>query len=471
MDMKEALELSDRLIFERTGKHLSNLERDVFIGSWEGKTYRQIDSISTNYIEKQIGYKLWKKLSKACGEKMNKKTFRGALERAMQRQISLPQVTDPEIKETSQGSFAESISEQLFANCSELDTRLSTPSPINESDLSQEQVRLDSAFYVERVPYEAQCYSEILRPGALIRIKAPRQMGKTLLMQRILDRAKKEGYRTVSLNFQHADAKLFSNLNEFLKWFCSQVTRKLRLSHQVEQYWTDTFGSKNNCTIYFEDLLLSGFESPLVLGLDAVDRIFPYPGIADDFFGLLRAWYEEAGHGGSDNILWEKLRLVVVHSTEAYLPMDVNQSPFNVGLPVELSEFNSEQVLDLAVQHGLNWQIAEVEQLMAIVGGHPCLIRLALHRLAQQYSTLTQLLEIAPTEAGIYGEHLREHLQNLKQHLPLANAFSRVVNSETPVEVESVLAFKLHSLGLVHLQGNEVTPRLELYRQYFGERL
>jgi len=34
-----------------------------------------------------------------------------------------------------------------------------------------------------------------------------------------------------------------------------------------------------------------------------------------------------------------------------------------------------------------------------------------------------------------------------------------------------VLAFKLHSLGLVHLQGNYVTPRFNLYRQYFYERL
>ncbi|TAF01395.1 MAG: hypothetical protein EAZ79_00100 [Oscillatoriales cyanobacterium] len=34
-----------------------------------------------------------------------------------------------------------------------------------------------------------------------------------------------------------------------------------------------------------------------------------------------------------------------------------------------------------------------------------------------------------------------------------------------------MLAFKLHSLGLVQLRGNEVTVRFELYRQYFGDRL
>ena len=43
----------------------------------------------------------------------------------------------------------------------------------------EEQEILSSDFYVERVPYESQCYEAILKPGALIRLKAPQQMGKT----------------------------------------------------------------------------------------------------------------------------------------------------------------------------------------------------------------------------------------------------------------------------------------------------
>jgi serine/threonine-protein kinase len=331
---------------------------------------------------------------------------------------------------------------------------------------------LDSAFYIERVPYEAQCYREILQPGNLIRIKAPRQMGKTSLMSRILYQAKEQGYRTVHLSFQHADMEVFSSLNDFLQWFCGKVARKLRLPHPVDQYWSDnTYGSKDNCTIYFEDCLLTQMDSPLVLGLDEVDRIFNYPKIADDFFGLLRAWYEEAGYGNSDSSLWEKLRLVVVHSTEVYIPLDINQSPFNVGLPIELSEFSPEQVFKLANRHGLDWQANEIEQLMAIVGGHPYLVRLAFYHLALQHLTLDDLIKTAPKESGLYGDHLRRHLWKLQQHPELGAAFSRVVNSGGPVELESVLAFKLHSLGLVHLQGNEVTPRFELYQQYFSERL
>jgi hypothetical protein len=37
--------------------------------------------------------------------------------------------------------------------------------------------------------------------------------------------------------------------------------------------------------------------------------------------------------------------------------------------------------------------------------------------------------------------------------------------------LESVPAFKLHSMGLVQMQGNQVMPRFDLYRQYFRDRL
>jgi len=606
MDTEEALEIADRLIYAKTGKHLNDLEREVFLGSWQGQTYEKMYPLNPEYVEKNVGYKLWKKLSFALGEKVTKKGLRGALERVKQQKkvyiyhqreetdLMLATQLEQTIKTSGHQAFLVTVgvnppaTEDWFAhtdailrlcdyfllllspqaavsemvieelrrakdlsdansnhkpivlpirvNCppseplnhdlrsylqgvgqwewkSAADTPillqkiqslltaqefeewciknlykgenfnhsnnfiLSTsvfegpPLPVAEPELPTGQVRLASAFYVERVPYEAQCYREICQPGALIRIKAPRQMGKTSLMARILAQAKEQGYRTVPLSFQHADSSVFTSLNELLQWFCAKITRKLKLPHQVDDYWSDMYGSKDNCTAYFEDCLLSATEQPLVLGLDEVDRVFQYPTIADDFFGLLRAWYEEAGYGDTGSDLWEKLRMVVVHSTEVYIPLDINQSPFNVGLPIELSEFSTQQVQNLTQRHGLNWHSTQVEQLMSIVGGHPYLVRVALYNIAQQEITLTQLLDIAATEAGLYGDHLRRHLWNLQQHPKLASAFTQVVTTNEPVELESMLAFKLHSLGLVKLQGNFVTPRFDLYRQYFRDKL
>ncbi|MDA0866100.1 MAG: AAA-like domain-containing protein, partial [Cyanobacteria bacterium] len=345
------------------------------------------------------------------------------------------------------------------------------PSPVADPELPRGQVRLASAFYVERSPHDGLCHEEILKPGALIRIKAPRQMGKTSLMARILYQAGEQGYQAIPLSFQHADQEIFSSLKQLLQWLCVRVARKLRLPPRLEEFWTDAYGSKDNCTAYFEDYLLPEISTPLVLGMDEVDRVFQYPAIVDDFFGLLRAWYEEAGYGSHQSSLWEKLRLIVVHSTEVYIPLDINQSPFNVGLPIDLQEFTPDQVTNLAERHGLQWSAAQIQQLMTLVGGHPYLVRVAFYYIVQRQLTLDQLLDSAPTESGIYGDHLRRHLWNLHRNDTLAQAFSQVLAEQNPVSMESEKAFKLHSLGLVRLKGNGVIPRFDLYRKYFSDRL
>jgi transcriptional regulator with XRE-family HTH domain len=343
------------------------------------------------------------------------------------------------------------------------------PLPVAPPELPSGQVDLASPFYIDRPPIEERCYETITQPGALIRIKAPRQMGKTSLMARILHHAEQQGSRTVALSLQLANQRVFANSDKFLQWFCAIVGLELGVPDQLAKYWemAEIAGSNISCRAYFEQYLLPQLDRPLTLGLDEVDCIFPYQEIADDFFGLLRALHEEAKRRD----IWKKFRLIVVHSTEVYVPLDMNKSPFNVGLPIELPELTSQQVQDLAKRHGLDWNTGEVEKLMALVGGHPYLLRLAMYAIARQDVTLDQVLQEAPTEAGLYSDHLRRHLWNLEKQPELMEAMREVASANSPVRLPAVQAFKLNSMGLVSLQGNDVTSRCYLYEQYFRERL
>lgn len=331
------------------------------------------------------------------------------------------------------------------------------------------QVTLNSPFYVERPPIESLCYETISQPGALIRIKAPKQMGKTSLMARIIQQARGQNLTTVTLTFQLADATVFTDLTRFLQWFCAIVTRSLGLPNQIAEYWDEILGASYNCTDYFENYLLTNIESPLVLALDEVDLLFNYPEIATDFFGLLRAWYEKSKYGDERSNVWQKLRLLVVHSTEVYIPFNLNQSPFNVGLSVDLPEFTREQVLSLANLYQLNWKREEVEKLMGLIGGNPYLVQLAMHHISCQEMTLNQLLKTPVGETGIYSNYLRQILWNLKQYPELMKALTRVVLSPNPVELEPMQGFKLQSMGLVRGQNQGFVPSCNLYRQYFRE--
>ncbi len=346
----------------------------------------------------------------------------------------------------------------------------------NQYDIEEPegQVPLNSPFYIKRPPIESECYRMILKNDALIRIKAPRQMGKSSLMTRILHHAKEKGHcRTLSLSLQEADSTIFANLEHFLQWLCTSVTEQLELPDKVEEYWQNKnkkrLGNKRCCSRYFKDYLLTEIKEPIVLGLDEVDRIFQEQ-IATDFFGLLRTWHEN----GKNDKAWQRFRLVITHSQEVYISLDINQSPFNVGTAIELPEFNREQVQTLAQRHKRLWT-EEVDQLMAIVGGHPYLIRVALYKIAREQFTLEKLLKTAANEKGPYAEHLNRQLANLQAHPQLATIFKTIITSDNPIpinkELNQLALFKLGSLGLIKIEENKVKPWCELYRRYFNHRL
>jgi AAA-like domain len=242
------------------------------------------------------------------------------------------------------------------------------------------------------------------------------------------------------------------------------VGQQLQLDNQLKLHWdTEILGSNDNCTAYFEEHLLNKIDSPLVLALDNVDRIFPYAEVVEDFLGMLRSWHEK----GKISPVWKQLRLVLAHSTECYIPLDLNQSPFNAGVPVELLEFDFTQVKELSCLYGLDWNALEIKTLMDTIGGHPYLAGLAFYEIGSGKMKLEQLLNEASTERSIYSNHLRRHLETLQRGTPLADAFSTVVMAAEPVELDSTQIYKLHSMGLVRQQNNQVMPRCSLYRDYF----
>ena len=343
-----------------------------------------------------------------------------------------------------------------------------TPIPNLEShtlEYPEGQMQVNSPFYMERPPIEERCYEEIRKPASLIRIKAPRQMGKSSLLARILHQAEQQGDKTVYLSLQAATTKCFSDAETFLKWFCVSISRVLRLPPNLEEYWelAEVMGVNLCCQDYFERYLLPQINQPITLGLDEVDRVFEYPDISPDFFGLLRVLHEE----GKQRTIWKQLRLVIVHSTEVYVPINLNQSPFNVGLPIELPEFTPEQVLSLAKIHQLNWSEPEVLQLMEMVGGHPFLVRLGLYHIARQDLNLKELLETAPTTTGIYRTYLQRIESILEEHSQLKAGLQDLITNAQQAQLSKKICSKLNALGLIKVKDGETLPSCELYRQYF----
>ncbi len=450
-NLEEAVRIVNEALSVKVNRSLTDVEVIVLKGAWHRQEYDEIATkhqYATSYISQDVAPKLWKTLSEVFGEKMKKSNFKHVIEQYWRTKT----VTEP--------SFETSLSSEEITGESDYS--------IFTSPQQTESLIFDR--YVERSPLETTCYKTLLEPGSLVRIKASSLMGKTFLITKVLTLLTKQGYRTVNLSFKLADSKThLTDLDKFLRWLSINISKELGLPNHLEEYWDEEdMGSKVSCTTYFEDYLLPSEDSPLALCLDDVDLLFPHPEIYEDFFGLLRSWYEKA----RSRQRWKKLRLVIVHSTDVYIRLNINQSPFNVGLPIELSEFTFLQVKEFAKQHKLESDMNFLEPLMNLVGGHPYLLDLAFSHLKSHPDTkLEEFLADAPTEAGIYASHLRENWLHLRSHPQLATAFKNVVNSIEAVQLEPMEAYQLQSMGLIKLSGNQVQPRCNLYRQYFREHL
>jgi hypothetical protein len=452
MTSEPLLTIADEAIFRRFGRRLTDVETAILLGALADQTYEQIaadSGYSVSYVKRDVGPKLWRSLSHALSEDISKTNFRMALARA-----------------TSQSEHATAMDVSLVDRSS----NSSTKTPETLSKIGDSAAReLEEEIYVERSPTESICYETLLQPGSLIRIKAPRLMGKTSLINRVLSQIEREGYRLVSLSFELADKSIhFRELHKFMRWFCATLSRELGLPNKIDEYWEDELGAKISCTTYLEDYLLPQANAPIVLGLDDVDLLFPHPTIYEDFFSLLRAWHEKA----KSRPIWKRLRLLLAHTTDVYIPLDINQSPFNVGTPIELSEFTTEQVESFAQQFGLENRLISIEPLINMVGGHPYLLEQAFTYLKNYpLVSLEHFLDAAPTEAGIYHHHLRDHWLTLQKYPELMNAFKAIVSASTLVAIEPNTTYHLQCMGLVKFVGNQVTPRCKLYQQYFSARL
>ncbi|MFN6535305.1 MAG: AAA-like domain-containing protein [Nostoc sp. EkiNYC01] len=453
--MEELLEAVERIL---QNKPLDSIQWFVLYQSWIGKTYHEMSEgtgYGSNYI-KQVGSQLWQDLSQAAGERVTKKNLHLVLSKHSQS-ISWEK-NQPEQQLNKKFRFT-SPYPNLFS--------------VRKMEFPSGPVPVDSALYINRPPLEELICSELTQPGCLIRIKAPRKTGKSSLLNQMIAYAKAQDYQIVYLDFQEADEEIFASLDKFLRWFCIYVTRQLNLVPCLDDFWDTEMGSKVSCKIYFEAYLLQYIsENPVVLALNEVQRVFEHPNIAQDFLPMLRFWHEQA----KQDRIWQKLRMVVVHTTEIYIPLKLNQSPFNVGITITLPPFTPKQVQDLALRYRLQWAadsqgLERLEPLQAMVGGHPYLVSLALYHLSRQEMTLEMLLETASTSVGIYTQHLRELLSLLQKEPELMSAMQQVIASDNKVELDAIAAYKLESMGLVKLNGNQACAMCELYRLYFRQQL
>ena len=328
-------------------------------------------------------------------------------------------------------------------------------------------VPLDSTFYLAR-PTDEDFHTAISRNDSIVLVKGARQMGKTSLMARGLQEARRNGCKVVLTDLQKLNATHLHAVDNFFLALAEAIADQLDLDVDP-----DVCNPRRGPSMNFERFLrrevLNKLSSRLVWGLDEVDRLFTC-NFGSEVFGLFRSWHNERSLDPSGP--WQNLTLAIAYATEAHLFItDMNQSPFNVGTRLTLADFTLEQVSELNGRYGSPLKDPrELVRFYELLGGQPYLTRRGLHELTSHNVSFSEFESKAAHDEGPFGDHLRRILVSLAQDPNLCDAMKGLLAGRPASSPE--VFYRLRSSGVVTGESARLMRmRCRLYEVYLLRHL
>jgi hypothetical protein len=322
--------------------------------------------------------------------------------------------------------------------------------------------------YIERPHLEQFCCDQIQETTCLIQITAPTRMGKTMLVNRTLHSARAKQYKTIKIDFK--DPRSPKTKDDFLSHLCSELSSIL-----------DIHCSRNSINEDCLTHLIDKMQGNLLLALDSFEVLFSREKDCVDIGSFLRFCHEQSKSYDTVGRNWRKLRIMIAYSTAKIPDFPTDQSPFNVGKIVDdnrwLKGFTSEQAKKLLSikypQLIVRLSDTDLNSLVDFLNGHPELIQQSLLHLNYSQKTMESFLKEAPTEQGIFLEHLRLVLKTLRQQgQSLIEDYKKVLTQGPTQLKDDRSPFVLRNLGIIKPSGkdDDYISSCNLYFQYFSNK-
>jgi hypothetical protein len=323
---------------------------------------------------------------------------------------------------------------------------------------------LDSLYYIRR-PADDEFHQAVARRASIVLVKGPRQVGKSSLLARALHQARQENASVVFTDIQALGSEDLRSADTFYQALGRSIADQIAVKPPVPATWNERDSPNTNFSRYVQRSVLGSGQGSVIWGLDEVDRLLGRE-YAVDVFGLFRSWHNRRALDPAAP--WRRLTLALAYATEPHLLMrDVNQSPFNVGVRVDLQDLTDAEVMALNECYGSPLDAAALARLGALVGGHPYLLQCAFPDLTRGV-TLEVMETNAARESGPLGDHLRHVRELLQRDTTIEQAMNEVLRTGTCPGRDSF--YRLRSAGLIQgLSPGAARPRCGLYARLAPE--